>query len=398
MPCSHKRTIQPRDRPLTELHEKFPVSVALCITELDVGGAEQALVELATRLDRGRFAPVVYALSAPPSDRPSLAPRLRDAGVETHFLGGRHVGHLPLVVRRLTRLLKRQRPRLLLSFLFHANFVGRLAARWAGVPTVLSGIRVAEGGARWHCQLDRLTSRLVDRYVCVSQAVAAFSSRAGLPADRIVVIPNGVDIARFEQAEPLDLAELGLASGRLAITYVGRLDHQKGTAELVEHSPAWMNRLSNHDLLLVGTGRQADELRGLARRLGIEDRVHFAGWRDDVPGILRASDLFVLPSRWEGMPNALLEAMAAGLPVIATDVEGVRELLGPSASEQVVAPSDWVALSQRIVELAGDRERANRLGRANQLRAAEFSWPAMVAAYEALFSSLVGENVDPGRM
>ena len=367
------------------------MSVALCITELDVGGAEQALVELATRLDRRRFEPVVYALSAPLQDRPSLAGRLAEAGIETHFLGGRHVGHLPLIVRRLTRLLKRQRPRIVLSFLFHANFVSRLAARWARVPTVLSGIRVAEGGARWHCRLDRLTSRLVDQYVCVSQAVAAFSARAGLPEDRLVVIPNGVDMARFEQAEPLDLAELGLSRGRRAVTYVGRLDRQKGTAELVEHSPSWMRRLPDHDLLLVGTGPQAGELRRLARELGIADRVHFAGWRDDVPRILRASDLFVLPSRWEGMPNALLEAMAAGLPVVATDVEGVRELLGAAAGEQVVAPADWRSLSQRIVELAGDRERASQLGRANQLRAADFSWPAMVAAYESLFSSFVGE-------
>lgn len=364
--------------------------MALCITELDVGGAEQALVELATRLDRRRFEPVVYALSAPSPDRPSLAPRLREADVETHFLGGRHVGHLPLVVRRLTRHLKRQRPRLLLSFLFHANFVGRVAARWAGVPTVLSGIRVAEGGAPWHCRLDRMTSRFVDRYVCVSQAVAAFSARSGLPADRLLVIPNGVETARFEQAEPLDLAELGLEPGRRAITYVGRLDRQKGTAELLEHAPAWTELLPDHDLLLVGTGPTAGKLRGLARRVGIGDRVHFAGWRDDVPRILRASDLFVLPSRWEGMPNALLEAMAAGLPVVATDVEGVRELLGPAASEQVVAPADWLGLSNRIVELAGDRERASRLGRANQSRAGEFSWTAMVAGYESLFTSFLG--------
>lgn len=363
--------------------------MALCITELDRGGAEQALVELATRLDRRRFEPVVYALSAPSPNRPSLAPRLREAGIETHFLGGRHVGHLPLVVRRLARHLERQRPRLLLSFLFHANLVGRVAARWAGVPTVLSGIRVAEGGAQWHCRLDRLTSRLVDRYVCVSRSVAEFSARAGLPSDRLVVIANGVDTARFEQAEPLDLAELGLKPGRRAITYVGRLDRQKGAAELLEHAPAWTERLPDHDLLLVGTGPEAGELRGLARRVGIDDRVHFAGWRDDVPRILRASHLLVLPSRWEGMPNALLEAMAAGLPVVATDVEGVRELLGPAAVEQVVAPGDWAGMPNRIIELAADRERASRLGRANQMRAGEFSWPAMVAAYEALFSSFV---------
>jgi glycosyltransferase involved in cell wall biosynthesis len=376
---------------LTQPIEKAPVSVALCITELDVGGAEQALVELATRLDRHRFTPVVYALSQPTNERATLPLRLREAGIETHFLGGRHVGHLPFIIRRLARHLKRQRPSLLLSFLFHANFVARLAARAAGVPVVLSGIRVAEHGVWWHRWIDQLTSRLVDRHVCVSQAVAEFSARrTRLPANRLVVIPNGVDVARFQHAMPLDLTELGLAVGRRAVTYVGRLDHQKAIPELIAHSPSWLDRLPDHDLLLVGAGPQADELRALAQRSGIADRVHFTGWRDDVPRILRASDLFVLPSRWEGMPNALLEAMAAGLPVVATDVEGVRELLGPAANEQVVAPADWPGLAHRLAKLAGDRERASRLGRVNQVRAADFSWQAMVAAYESLFSSFVG--------
>lgn len=372
-----------------------PLRLALCITELDVGGAERCLVELATRLDRRRFAPVVYALSpepAPPT--PSLVPQLREAGIETHFLGGRRASHFPLIVHRLTQLLRTQQAELVQSFLFHANLAARLAARRAGVPHVLSGIRVAERSARWHLWSDRLTARLVDRYVCVSQSVADFSREAaGLHGDKLVVIPNGIDVERYQRAEPLDLTLLGLGAGRRAVTFVGRLDRQKGLLDFLRQSPRWLERLPYHDLLLVGTGPQESALREEAERAAIAARVHFIGWRDDVPRILRASDLFVLPSQWEGMPNALLEAMAAGLPVVATDVEGVRELLGDGARCQVEVRGNLVEFCELIVSLLAEGTLADRLGQDNQRRAREFSWQAMVDAYQRLFDDMAGRRV-----
>jgi glycosyltransferase involved in cell wall biosynthesis len=362
----------------------------LCITELDIGGAERCLVELATRLDRRQFTPVVYALSPPPTPgQRSFLPQLEAAGIETHFLGATGSRHLPAAVSRLTKLLRRQQPEVLQSFLFHANFVGRWAAWRAGVPRVLSGVRVAEQGVGWHVWLDRTTSRLVDRYVCVSQAVADFSrSRLGLPEDRFVVIPNGIDVERFAAATPTDLARLGLPAGRRAVTYVGRLEPQKGVAELVEHAPSWLERLPGHDLLMVGAGPMETPLRALAGRLGVSSRIHFTGWRPDVAEILRASDLFVLPSRWEGMPNVILEAMAAGRAVVSTDVEGVRELLGDAAAEQVVPRGDYGSLATRISTLAADAGALSRLGATNQRRAPEFAWDKMVRAYEKLFLDL----------
>lgn len=362
----------------------------MCITELDVGGAERCLVELATRLDRRRFAPVVYALSAEPAPAtPSLVPRLREAGIETHFLGGRRASHFPLIVRRLSRLLRTQQAELVQSFLFHANLAARLAGRRAGVPHILSGIRVAEHSARWHLRLDRLTARLVDRYVCVSQSVADFSrDEAGLPGEKLVVIPNGIDVDRYQRAEPLELTLLGLGAGRRAVTFVGRLDQQKGLLDFLRQSPRWLERFSMHDLLLVGAGPQEAELRTQADTLAIASRVHFAGWRDDVPRILRASDLFVLPSHWEGMPNALLEAMAAGLPVVATDVEGVREVLGEGATRQTAPRGDAQTFCEQIIALLGDRTLAERLGGDNQRRARDFSWQTMVDAYQRLFDEM----------
>ncbi len=362
----------------------------MCITELDIGGAERCLTELASRLDRRRFSPVVYALSqAPAPGGRSFWPQLEAAGIETHFLGATGAWHLPAAVGRLTKLLRQQQPDLLQSFLFHANFVGRWAAWRARVPRVLSGVRVAEQGVGWHLRLDRATSRLVDRYVCVSRAVADFSrSRLGLAENRFVVIPNGIDVERFTAAIPIDLTRLGLPAGRRAVTYIGRLETQKGVAELLESAPRWFAKLPAHDLVIVGTGPKETDLRALAERLGISSRVHFTGWRSDVTEVLKASDLLVLPSRWEGMPNVILEAMAAGRAVVSTDVEGVGELLGGAATEQLVPRGDYGVLAARIAALAADDAALQRLGTANQRRVQEFSWDKMVRAYEKLFLDL----------
>jgi starch synthase (maltosyl-transferring) len=368
------------------------IRLALCITDLDVGGAERAMVELALRIDRTRFTPVVYCLaSRPADDAPSLVPALEGAGVEVHCLGARRAWQLFPTVRRLGRLLASQRPDLVQTFLFHANLVGRLAARRAGVPRVVSGIRVAEP-RRWHAWAERLTAGRVDRYVCVSRAVADFAARRmKLDPDKLRVIPNGIDVRPYEEARPAGPDSLGLPPGRRLVTCVGRLDLQKGVDLLVESAGRWLARVPDCDLLLVGRGPLESRLRERCRAVGIAGRVVFPGWRADVPAVLAASRLAVLPSRWEGMPNILLEAMAAGLPVVATDVAGVREVLGPLADAQVVPPEAPEALTQRIVRLLTDPDHAAKLGQKNRERVRnEFPIGRTVRAYEDLWHSLVG--------
>jgi len=368
------------------------LKIALCITDLEVGGAERCLVELAGRLDRRRFRPIVYCLSRPPEPGDdSLLLALKDADVEVHCLDARRSWQFPPLVRRLQHYLKSQNPHLLQTFLFHANIAGRVAARRAGVKFVSSGIRVAEQRHRWHLWVDRLTGRLVDRHVCVSRSVARFSeTRARLPAEKLVVIPNGVDIQRFTARQPAEMVSLGIPAGCRLATYVGRLDRQKGLPWLIETAPVWLGRLPESRLLLVGKGPLRPRLERLCRLAGVSGRVHFAGWRRDVPEILAASDLLILPSAWEGMPNAVLEAMAAGLPVVATRVEGVEELLGSGAEMQTVGYGDSQALAEKVVRIIEDRETAAKLGVENRRRAQEnFKLQCMVNAYEDLWESLV---------
>jgi glycosyltransferase involved in cell wall biosynthesis len=225
----------------------------------------------------------------------------------------------------------------------------------------------------------------------VSDSVRRFSADVGrLTESKLTVIPNGVDEQRFFRAVPCSLAELGVEPGRRAIVHVGRLDSQKGLDWLLAILPGIFAKLPEHDLVLAGEGPARVSLQDQTARLGLAKRVHFLGIRTDVPEILAASDLLVLPSRWEGMPNAVLEAMAAGKPVVATDVEGVRELLGSDANVQIASSHSAEDFTDKVFALLSDVALARRVGEINQRRAAEhFSLETMTAAYQGLYRALI---------
>jgi glycosyltransferase involved in cell wall biosynthesis len=292
-------------------------------------------------------------------------------------------------VLRLKRRLQALRIGLVQSFLFHANVVAATAGRLAGVK-VVAGIRVADPN-RQRQRLERWLAPVIERYVCVSQSVADFSAEvAGLPREKLVVIPNGVDVARFRDATAIHLSTLGLPAGRRWLIAVGRLEKQKGYDRLLPLLPTVFEAHREYDLLLVGSGAERESLTRQARELGIEARVHFAGWQTNVPGLLKAAELLLLPSRYEGMPNVVLEAMAAALPVVATGVEGTAELLGPLAAEQLTPPEDGPAFQAALLAMLASRDGQIELGRANQRRVEErFSLAVMAIAYESFYTSLM---------
>jgi glycosyltransferase involved in cell wall biosynthesis len=366
-----------------------PIRLALVITELAPGGAERCLVQLATRLDRSRFCPIVYSLAPEPSPgRRELVDCIRAAGIEAIFLGHNSPRRVLTAVRQLAAGFRQRPPDVVQTFLFHANVVGALATRRAGISSFVLGERVADP-RRWRAWLERWAGRDAARVVCVSQSVADHCRRFGYPAERLEVIPNGIDVAAFAEAEPLNLCELGLPSGRCGIVYIGRLHQQKGLQSLLAAAPNFLRTLPNHDLILVGDGPERRSLEQLAGESGFGKRIHFVGWRTNIPSLLAASDLLVLSSQWEGMPNVILEAMAAGKAVIATRAEGVVELLGEQAEPQTVALRDGAGFATRIAELAADESTRERLGRMNQARAAStFSLAAMVQRYARLYETL----------
>src|SRR5262249_43446499 len=157
------------------------------------------------------------------------------------------------------------------------------------VPHVVTGIRVADP-RWWRTALERTATALADRFVCVSQGVAEFCRQRGFSADKLVVIPNGVELSAFRDVQAANLEALGVPEGRRVILYVGRLDKQKGLDRFFRELPAAFHELPDHDLLIIGEGRLRSDLSRYVQEQGVGSRVHFAGWQPDVPPLISAAD------------------------------------------------------------------------------------------------------------
>jgi glycosyltransferase involved in cell wall biosynthesis len=362
--------------------------VAFCITELDAGGAERALVQIVTRLDRQHWTPQVYCLAGPGE----LVAVLESAGITVECLNARSKWDVG-VVGRLATSLRQFGPDVLQTFLFHANMIGRLAARRARVPVVVSGVRVSEHDARWRMRLDCWTNRLVRHNVCVSTAVAEAYHQLGIPDTKLSVIPNGVVVAAFESAAPADLSVFGIPAGARVLLAIGRLHPQKGFDLLIDAADPILEGHPDVHLLIVGDGPQRLVLERMAATSEHAGRIHLLRRQSNIPGLLRACTLFVLSSRWEGMPNVLLEALAAGAAVVATDVEGVRDVVEDGVSGAIVQRESAHELSNGIACLLSDPESSARLAAAGQEHVrSEFTWGRAVEQYTRLWSRLIDQS------
>jgi glycosyltransferase involved in cell wall biosynthesis len=373
----------------------LPARIAFCITDFDDGGAERHLAELATRLPRERYEPAVVVLSGPPrSPADQLLHMVSEHGISVKFLGGLSILSTPTVCWQLREWLRGFKPHLLQCYLAHANILGALAAHQAGVAHIVTGIQVAELRRNWHIALQRITARLADKHVCVSRSVTDFAAKDMLlPREKLLAIPNGIEMERWVHARPTSLSRLGLSPNRGMILFAGRLDPQKRPDWLLNRMPAVFDRLPDHDLAIAGEGPLRSSLGRLAEQLGISDRIHFVGWQPDMPSLLAAADAVVLTSQWEGMPNIVLEAMAAGRPIVTTDVHGVRELLGDETTPQISPANEAQAFVNAVAKVCNDRTLSAHLGQLNQERArAFFSIDAMVAAYCKLYDSLLANE------
>lgn len=367
--------------------------LAFCITELNPGGAEQALVEIVTRLDRGKWSPRVISLGP----RGSLADRLDSAAIPVTCLNARSNRDL-LVLNRLRRDLARNRPTILQTFLFHANIAGRLAGWAAGVPHIVSGLRVAEREHGWHNRLDRWTRNWAHQYVAVSQGVAEFAiNQLAYTAERLTVIPNGIDVDAYRNLLPQDWTELGLPGEAQIILAAGRLHPQKGfdvliraVAPLLQSRPDWF-------VVIAGEGPLRQELTSLIATAGLAGRILLPGFTPRLGHWLRGCQLFVLPSLWEGMPNVVLQAMACARPVVATRVEGIPELLESVAPESIVNPGSEEELRHAIDDQMQHVGYRSATGKSLQQNAEKrFTWNSVVAAYEALYSRLLSGSAGTG--
>lgn len=358
------------------------------IPTLDRSGAEKQMCLLARGLAREGFDVHVCALTR----GGPLREELRAAGVPTEVIGKRWRLD-PRAWWRLRRHVERLRPDLVQTWLFAGNSYGRLAAILCGVPALVATERCVDpwkSGAE--LALDRLLARRTRRIVANSPGVRDFYAGRGLPEEKLVVIPNGVPPAAPSPATRDEvLAELGLPPECHLVGLVGRLWFQKRVKDAIWAADLLKVVRDDVHLLIMGDGPQAERLRTFRDQCRIRDKVHFLGHRPDVPRLLPHLSALWSTSAYEGQSNSIMEAMAAGVPVVATDVPGTRDLVVHGETGFLVPVGDRASITRHTNNVLNDPALARRLGEAGRRRMlSEFPVERMVARYAALYRELLG--------
>jgi glycosyltransferase involved in cell wall biosynthesis len=344
------------------------IKLTYLITDLRVGGVPLHLLRLATRLDPAEFNIKVISLA----DEGPVGKRLRAAGISVKACGARTARDWR-ALGRLWRHLLDDPPDVLHSLLFHANIAARLVAPLAGVPTsrILCEIQTVEVDQTWHLTVDGLTCRLCRFEIANSPSVLEhLHEKARIPRTRLRCEWGAVDTQAIGAALPVDRATLGVTPGEKLVLWTGRLDPVKGFEEMLAACRK-VARTLPFKLVMVGDGPYRPTVERLIGENGLRGRVVLLGQRADVPSLLRTADVFVFCSRTEGLPNSVLEAMAAGLPIVATDVPGNRDLIRDGETGLLVQRESAESIAQGVQSLLVDRDRATALGRCAQLWAIE---------------------------
>lgn len=361
-------------------------------------GAEVQLVTLTRYLIRCEGCAVSVILF----NEGRLANELRTMGVSVRVLSESHYGLIGLVVR-LVGLFKQIRPQIIHTHKYKDNIACLLAAHFAGVAHI---VRMVHGlpepfdglkGFKMSCYvaLDRALSRIwARRFVAVSSSIADVL-RDKFVSERIICIHNGVDLERVQsingkRAEVRSLLQLG--ANEMVIGTVGRLSSVKAQDQLLQAARQLIAAGHRIKVLLVGKGPMEQSLRELTESLGLADCVVFAGHQERVVDYLSAMDVFVLPSLSEGIPMALLEAMAVGCPVVATRVGGIPEVIENDVNGLLVDPADALSLANAVRELLEDRSKALSFGDKGRARIEqEFSASLMAARMLGMYRSVLSD-------
>lgn len=343
------------------------------ITGLEVGGAEMMLAKTLPNISDYDHVVCTLLTKGP------LAEPLEKAGITVVALDLRHHPFKGLI--KFWKL-SRQKPTLCISYLIHADLFVRIFGTLFGIVRPIVFIRNNLIGSRYDrlVKMERLTSFLVSRYFSVSASVAAiYQKKLGYPAKKFVIIPNGIEIKKFSEAQPLSRKDLLYKDEQLLVLMVGKFYQQKGHFYLIE---AWKNVVSEFPtarLLLAGDGPLKKEIENQVKQANLEESVQFLGVRSDVPRLLKTTDVFVFPTLFEGMSNALLEAMAAGCAIVTTNIPENKEV---ATQEEVcfISPASVDQLATSLKSVLADSSLRENLGaNAYQKVLAQFSIEETIA-------------------
>jgi len=357
------------------------------IPTLDRSSAARQLVQLAKGLPRDEFEVHVCTLER----AGALAADLQAAGIPLHVVGQPWTFD-PFTFWKLRQYIRQLKPDLVQTWTFVANTYGRLAARSADVGTIVATQRSADPAeAERQKWVDRWLARRTDAIVVNGRAVQALQIAQGIAPSKLRLIPDGVEPAAPSPTTHADLlAEFGLPPGAKLIGAVGRLCHQKRLKDLIWATDLIKVIRDDVHLLIIGEGTQRRNLERFRDNCRIRDKAHFLGERADIPRLMPHFELLWLASDFEGVPNVVLEAMACGLPIVATDIEGNRELVTHGQNGFLVPLGDRAGLGRCANKILQDAALRQRLGEASRVRVShDFTVAAMVERHAALYRELL---------
>jgi len=343
------------------------------------------------RYDRARFDVSLCGLKR----REPASELLEKDGVPVHHLGRRRFD--PRIVTDLVARARHLQARILHVHGYAAADFGRLAARLSGAALVLHEHFADPRMPAYQGLADRLLARLTDRAIAVSESTRTFLVRERhVPAEKVRVIWNGAPLDEFApvtaEVARAARAQLGLPPDALVVGSIARLSEQKGHRTLLEAAARVLAARPGVRVLIVGDGDQWDALHAQSRTLGIAHHVVFAGHRTDVPALLGACDVFCISSTYEGTPLTLFEAMAAGKAIVATAVDGCREVLKDGVTGLLVPPSDPDALAAALLRALDDRALRAGLGADARAASAEYDIGRTVARIQDLYDEVLAER------
>ena len=336
-------------------------------TSMGMGGADSQLLSAArVMLARGHDVIIVSLTPLGP-----MGEQARGLGIRTESLEMPRGLPDPRGLLRVARLVRAWRPDVVHSHMVHANLLARALRLIAPVPALVSTIHNIYEGGRLRMAAYRLTNGMVDHMTIVSQAAAdRFIRDRIVPARLLTVVPNGVDTEQIRNIPPGTRPSLRRTLGvedRFVWLAVGRFEVAKDYPNMLRAFARLRERQPRAVLLLVGRGSLQEETEALVRELGLGETVRFLGVRDDVPLVMSAADGYVMSSAWEGMPMVLLEAAAAGLPIVSTRVGGNHEVVLQGQTGLLVPPSDPAALAEAMLQVTrlpeAERRRMGERGR-----------------------------------
>jgi glycosyltransferase involved in cell wall biosynthesis len=368
-------------------------TIAHFVTTLHTGGTERQLVELLRSMDADRFRPRMICI------RPegTFLRDLEKLGVHPYKLEVRRTLARPAtlgVIVRLAAWLRSEEVSLLHCHDVYTVLVGVPAARLAGIPVIAARRDLAHHltpakRLALRFAMARATAVLTNAVTVAAQAEA----EDGVPASRLAIVPNGIDLAAFDRAMKILHAPIPAHEGPTVLT-VARMTHPaKGHDDLLEAAVHVQAAIPGVRFLIAGDGPREGELRAQAEARGLSGAVRFLGRRHDVPALLAHVDLVCHLALAEGMPNAIMEAMAAARPVVATSVGGVPELVRHGVTGLLVPPRDARGAARAIIALLGDRAGAEKLGQAARARVeAEYTTARLAARTSALYETILSHD------